>query len=151
MKKAPFCSFTLLWDTIHVCLGSIWPSLSPCMHHNNSNITVWCHYNSVNFLQNPHNRHPPNSSPVRVSYGVSVEILISDSLSATIFAVSYVISWEIRPRYNGTWLYLLVVCWLASLIIVVADVLVPNRTKTSATTMLISVWIKCNLTHWSFE
>ena len=38
-------------------------------------------------------------------WGRSVVILISDSLSATVITVSYVISWEIRPCYNGTWLY----------------------------------------------
>ena len=39
--------------------------------------TVWCHYNKVNFLQNPHNRHP-----VRVTYGVSFLSLKSDLCSA---------------------------------------------------------------------
>ena len=43
---------------------------------------------------------------MRVSYGVSVVILKSDSLSATIIAVPYVILWQIRPCFNGTWLYL---------------------------------------------
>ena len=37
---------------------------------------------------------------------MSVVIVISDSLSATVIAVSYVISWKIKPRYNGTWRYL---------------------------------------------
>ena len=42
------------------------------------------------------------SSPVRARYGVSVVILKSDSLSATVITVPYVISWWIGPRYNGT-------------------------------------------------
>ena len=45
-----------------------------------------------------------HSLPMRERYGVSVAILISDSLSATDITV-YVISWWIRPRYNSTWLY----------------------------------------------
>ena len=48
-----------------------------------------------------------HSSPVRARYGVSDVILIFDSLSATAIAVSCVISWQIRPPYNGTWLYML--------------------------------------------
>ena len=38
---------------------------------------------------------------MRAQYEVSVVILIS----ATIFLVSYVISWYIKLRYNGNWLY----------------------------------------------
>ena len=41
-----------------------------------------------------------HSSPIRVEYWVSVVILKSDSLSATIIAVPYVMS-----RYNGNWLH----------------------------------------------
>ena len=44
-------------------------------------------YNAVKFLPNIHHKHPiahPN-------YGVSVVSLISDTLSATVVAVSYVI------------------------------------------------------------
>ena len=66
--------------------------------------TVPSHYNMVNFLQNPHNRHPI-SSPLRARYGVSLVILISYSLSTTVITVLYVISWYIRPHYNGTWLH----------------------------------------------
>ena len=43
-------------------------------------------------------------------YGVSVAVLpgvlLSDSLPDTVIAVSKVISWSIRLRYNGTWLYM---------------------------------------------
>ena len=46
----------------------------------------------------------PHSLPVRVRYGVPVVILKSDSLSATIIAVPYAISWQIG-RHNGTSLY----------------------------------------------
>ena len=58
-----------------------------------------CLYNAVNFLQNA----PVNtqSSPVSARFGVFVVILISDSLSATVIAVSCVIPWSIRPRYSA--------------------------------------------------
>ena len=46
-----------------------------------------------------------HSSIVSAKYGASVAIIISDSLSVTAIAVSYVIMWKIRPCYNGTWLY----------------------------------------------
>ena len=42
---------------------------------------------------------------MRASYGVTFVILISDWFSATVIAVSYVISLSIRPCYNGTLLY----------------------------------------------
>ena len=61
--------------------------------------TAQCCDNAVNFLQNPHDTHP------KARPWVSVVIIISDSLSATVIAVSYVISWNIRPRYNATRLY----------------------------------------------
>ena len=41
------------------------------------------------------------SSPVRARFGVFVVILISDSPSATVIAVSCVIPWSIRPRYSA--------------------------------------------------
>ena len=41
------------------------------------------------------------SSPVRARFGVFVVILISDSLSATVIAVSCVIPWSTRPRYSA--------------------------------------------------
>ena len=50
-------------------------------------------------------QYTPHSSPVRTRYGVSVVILKSDSMSATVIALLYVISWVITPHYNGTWLY----------------------------------------------
>ena len=59
-----------------------------------------CCYCAVNFVQNPHKRHPiahPN--------GVSAVILKSSSLSTTIIAVQYVILWWIGRFYNDTWLY----------------------------------------------
>ena len=49
---------------------------------------VRCRYDMVNFLRNSHNRYP-----VRARYGVSVVILKSDSLSATVMAAPHVISW----------------------------------------------------------
>ena len=38
--------------------------------------TVWCHYNAVSFLQNPHKVHP-HKLPMRVRYGVSLMSLNS--------------------------------------------------------------------------
>ena len=61
--------------------------------------TVRCRYNAVNFLLNAHKRHSI-ARPWR-----SVVILKSNSHSATVIAVPYVISWRIGPPYNGTRLY----------------------------------------------
>ena len=61
--------------------------------------TVRCHYNAVNFLPNPHNRHPI-ARPWGWGLGVSVVILISDLLYTTVISVSYVISWETRYVYG---------------------------------------------------
>ena len=80
-----------------------------------SNIQMQRHYNMVNFLWNPHNRHLPHCSPVRERYGVPVVILKSYSLPATVIAVWYVISWWIGPHYNATWLYIIpgwIICLL---------------------------------------
>ena len=54
----------------------------------------------------------PHSSPMRASYGVSVENFKSDLYSASVSAVLCVISWYVGPRHNGTWLYLHVLTWL---------------------------------------
>ena len=63
-------------------------------------------YNAADLLQNLlESQQTPHTSPSRASYGVSIVILISDSLSATVIAVSYVILWEIRPCYNGSLLF----------------------------------------------
>ena len=66
--------------------------------------TVRCRYNAVNFSPKS-SQQTLHSSPMRARYGVSVVILKSNSHSATVIAVPYVISWKIGPRYNGTWLY----------------------------------------------
>ena len=47
---------------------------------------------------------------MRARYGVSLVIQLSDSLSATVIAVSCVIWWWIRPCYNSTWLYSIQYC-----------------------------------------
>ena len=47
----------------------------------------------------------PHSSPMRVRYGVSVVILISDSLSVTVITMSSEKSWWITQHYNCTWLH----------------------------------------------
>ena len=63
--------------------------------------TARCRYNVVNFPPNPHDKHliaPP--------WGVSVVILKSDLLSATVVALSNVISWQIESRFKGTLLYM---------------------------------------------
>ena len=43
---------------------------------------------------------------MRATYGVSVVMLISDSLSATVFAVSNLLLRWIKSHYNGNWLYI---------------------------------------------
>ena len=58
----------------------------------------------VNFLPNPHNRHPI-ARPSGARYGVSFVSLNFDSYSASVNAVLYEISCCIGPCYNGTWLY----------------------------------------------
>ena len=64
--------------------------------------TVRCRSNAVDFLQNPHNRHP-----IARPWGRGTGCLfweLTHSVSASV--VVYVVSYGIGPRYNGTWL-----CW----------------------------------------
>ena len=65
--------------------------------------TVWCLYNMVNFLQNPHKK-TLHSSPVRGSYEVSF-VSTNFLFSTSVTAAWYVISWYIGARYNDTRLY----------------------------------------------
>ena len=62
-------------------------------HHTHYDITVM----EVNFLDNPHNRHP-TSSPLMLKYGVS--FVSTDRVTAGLCRISC----YIEPRYNGTWL-----------------------------------------------
>ena len=64
-------------------------------------ITVQCHYNMVSFLKNIHKRHPR----VRARYGVSFVNPTSDWYSALVPVNIYIISYNMGPHYNGTWLY----------------------------------------------
>ena len=43
---------------------------------------------------------------MRARYVVSVVVIIFDAFSAIVITVMYVILWETRPRYNGTWRYM---------------------------------------------
>ena len=56
-------------------------------------------------ISHKYSRKTPNSSPVRARYGVSVMNPASDWYSASVYAIIYVISYNIWPRYNGTLLY----------------------------------------------
>ena len=75
-------SYDQTWH-FHADKGMVLIGHCPC----ESTYTGQYRYNAVNYLHNPHNRHPL----ARPRYGVSVVILISDSLSATVIAVSHVI------------------------------------------------------------
>ena len=66
-------------------------------HRTNCPLTLRRRHNTANFLQKC-SQQTPHSSPVRARYGVSVVIVVSDSLSATIITMSG----QTRPRYNGT-------------------------------------------------
>ena len=68
--------------------------------------TVWCRYNAVIFPPNFRKRHILARPFVRARYDVSFVDSISDLYSAPVTAVIYVISCYIRPRYNGTQLYM---------------------------------------------
>ena len=61
--------------------------------------TVWCSYEVVNFLENPHNR------PIRVKYGVSFVDTNSDLCNASVTDVLFEISHYIGLCYNDTRLY----------------------------------------------
>ena len=63
---------------------------TPGLHFFLRTYTVQCHYNAVNFRQYRH--VIPQSSPVRVMYGVSVVSFKSDSCSAAVIAVLCVMS-----------------------------------------------------------
>ena len=92
-----YCKIALMWmpqiptneksTLLQVQLGSV------RLH------TVRCHYNTVNFLQYPYNRHP-----IACLWGQAMGCLLwveSDLHSATVFAVPHVISWKNGPRYNS--------------------------------------------------
>ena len=74
--------------------------------------TVLCRYNFCKILI-----MDSHSSPVRARYGVSVVILIPDSLSATVIPVPCAIWWQVWPHHNRTWLYNLIDIWRVALYI----------------------------------
>ena len=51
--------FMSFWGFL-LATGRVWsrPLILACAASEASRSTVWCHYNAVNFLQNPHKRHP---------------------------------------------------------------------------------------------
>ena len=61
--------------------------------------TVWCHYNAVNFQQNPHKSHPI-ACPLGLGMGCNFWY-DTDSNSASANAVLYEISCYIGLCYNG--------------------------------------------------
>ena len=65
--------------------------------------TVRCHYNVINFLTNIHKRHPI-ARPLGRGMGVFVD-LAADWYCASVPVIIYVISYNIGPCYNCTWLY----------------------------------------------
>ena len=77
------------------------------IRYNKYNI-VQFHYNgqfSLNYLQKT-----PHSSPVRVKFGMNFVGPDSDWYSAWVSAIIYAISYYIGPRYNGTQLYIEIIC-----------------------------------------
>ena len=65
---------------------------------------MWCCYNAVNFLTDIPQK-TPQSSPVRVRYGVSLVDPASDWYFASVSAIINEISYNIGSRYNCTRLY----------------------------------------------
>ena len=65
-KKISLCQFQLQWILIlevQLTIRQHWFSqwlgtTQPISHHVNQSVTVWCHYNTINCLQNPHKIHP---------------------------------------------------------------------------------------------
>ena len=67
--------------------------------------TVQYRYNAVNFLPNPHNRHP-----IAHPWGWAMGCLLWFWYQINflpLLSLSFVISWKIRLHYNSTWLYYL--------------------------------------------
>ena len=72
---------------------------NPIIRYSNMS-TVQCCYNVVNFLENPHKRHP-----IARPLGRGMGCLVgwhSDLYYASVTPVTYVISCHIGPCYNGT-------------------------------------------------
>ena len=67
---------------------------------------VWCCYNTVHFLTNIHRRHPIAHLLGRDILPQSFVDPASDWYSASVPVIIHVISYNIGPRYNGTWLYM---------------------------------------------
>ena len=65
---------------------------------------VRCRYNEVNFLLNPHQRHPI-ARPLGQDMGYIFGESNSDLNSTSVTAMMHLISWYTGPRYNGTRLY----------------------------------------------
>ena len=96
LRKAP-----TLTDYREVSL----PGFSNIMGITRVNVyTVQCHYNAVNFLQNPLKRHPI-ARPLGWGMGCLLWVH-TDLYSASVTAVMYAISCHIGPSYNGTRLYI---------------------------------------------
>ena len=97
-KKIKLCIATITDDSPHKgpVMRKVFPHYDIIMTHPgqwitcslNSQLQCSAVINAVNFIPNPHNRHP-----IARPWGMSVVILICDSLSATVIAVSYIISW----------------------------------------------------------
>ena len=64
-----------------------------------------CRYDTANFLQNPHDRHPI-AHPWGRDMGCLLWEFNSDIHFASVTVMVYAISFEIGPCYNGIWLYI---------------------------------------------
>ena len=67
-------------------------------------ITVWYHYNVVNFLTNIQKK-TPHTLPARARYGVYFVDSASEWYSVSVPAIIYAISYYVGPHYNCIRLY----------------------------------------------
>ena len=108
---------------------------------------VGCCFNAHSQFSRKYSQKTPHSSPVRVRYGVPFVNPVSDWYSASVSVIIYVISFNIGPCYNGTWLYI----QEPHLVIIIhADALAPTGARASVGTMVTIKLNKINLNFFSF-
>ena len=72
-----------------------------CFNEHTNQHTVGCRYNAINFLQNPHNRHP-----IARTWGRAMRCLLWLQIQTryvSVFAVIHTTLFYVWPPYNGTW------------------------------------------------
>ena len=81
-----------------------WYPSNDNVNHGSVAITVQCHYNAVDFLQNYHKRHPI-ARPLGRDMGCLLWVTNLHSYPATVTAEMWIISCFTGPCFNGTQLY----------------------------------------------